>query len=520
MKISISNYRCFSRSDPATVDLDRGFTALVGPNNSGKSSFLKFFFEFRQLFRSISAQTLGEALTGKLQGFDPKTVGPLGDVFSDDNDGPIEITFNAPQGSPPPVTKVVITVPRAHANWSATAWDGPRRLPPERHTIRQNDGFTLVTNDNERLNFESFFQMWARFGNSLYIGPFRNILSVPGSNEYFDLHIGQAFIERWNNLKTGGDRTMTRRITEVSDAIMSIFGLTRLEINASPQNRTLMVVMSKGRSYRLDDLGSGLAQFVAVLATAAIARPEFVLIDEPELNLHPTLQMDFLTNLGSFAAFGVAFATHNIGLARAGAERVYAFHRSDDSTPPAIRAVEDMPRLSEFLGELSYGGYHEVGYDKVLLVEGVTEVKTVQQWLRRLGKDHTIVTLHLGGDNLINGRREDELAEIKRIAPNVYALIDSERGDATQPVPRNRQDFQGVCARLGITCCVLERRATENYFPGTAIERALGRGSGELGPYDSLGGRWKKSENWRIAREMTIGELDATGDLAVFLRTL
>lgn len=53
--ITIKNYRCFSDSRPARNRLGQGYTALVGTNNSGKSSLLKFFFNFRNLFGRLSS---------------------------------------------------------------------------------------------------------------------------------------------------------------------------------------------------------------------------------------------------------------------------------------------------------------------------------------------------------------------------------------------------------------------------------------------------------------------------------
>ena len=76
--------------------------------------------------------------------------------------------------------------------------------------------------------------------------------------------------------------------------------------------------------YKASELGSGLVQFILVFSNAAMRNPRaaYILLDEPELSLHPSLQLDFLTALGSFASEGVIFATHSIGLARASADHL------------------------------------------------------------------------------------------------------------------------------------------------------------------------------------------------------
>lgn len=158
----------------------------------------------------------------------------------------------------------------------------------------------------------------------------------------------------------------------------------------------------------------------------------------------------------------------------------------------------------------------------MLLVEGPTDVPTIQQLLRKYKKDHLVVLLQLGGSSMINANRDVELHEIKRVCPDVYALIDSERASAEAPVPANRQAFAAACEQAQITCHILERRAIENYFSGAAIKKVKGEKYRGLQSYEKLeqvSPSWGKSENWRIALEMSSEELDAT-DLGTFFSSL
>src|SRR5260370_31438994 len=117
--------------------------------------------------------------------------------------------------------------------------------------------------------------------------------------------------------------------------------------------------------------------------------------------LHHSVQFDVLTTLGSYARQGVIFSTHVLGLARASEERIYSLQKKKDGISQ-LRPLERTARLPEFLGELSFSGYQELGFDKVLLVEGATDVKTFQQFLRKYGLDHKVVIVPLGGSQLIN----------------------------------------------------------------------------------------------------------------------
>lgn len=130
--------------------------------------------------------------------------------------------------------------------------------------------------------------------------------------------------------------------------------------------------------------------------------------------------------------------------------------------------------------------------------------------------------LPLGGASLINGVSELELQEVKRISNNVSALIDSERSAAGVLLSTEREAFRSVCEAAGIDCHVLERRATENYLSSRAIQAVAGDKHTALGHYERLRDRqsgWSKAQNWRIAREMTLLEIEGT-DLKGFLEAL
>jgi hypothetical protein len=158
-----------------------------------------------------------------------------------------------------------------------------------------------------------------------------------------------------------------------------------------------------------------------------------------------------------------------------------------------------------------------------LLVEGVTDVITTQQFLRKLQLDHQTVIIPLGGNTLINGHRERELAELKRLSKNVFVLIDSEKQAADEKLSEKRTQFVSICKGLEFDLCVLEQgRAIENYFPDRAVKQALGNSYSSLAPFQALKdlqNGWSKSDNWRIALETNIEEIRNT-DFGQFLHRL
>jgi energy-coupling factor transporter ATP-binding protein EcfA2 len=361
-------------------------------------------------------------------------------------------------------------------------------------------------------------EAFASLRKTLYVGSFRNAINIGTLEQYFDIQIGNAFIRQWQSLQSGPSKSHNQAIIRLVDDIRKIFRLQKLEVLPAENGQTLHLNIDDSPR-KLPEIGSGLAQFVVVLANAATQTPDFILIDEPELNLHPSLQVQFLTALGSYAKKGVLFATHNVGLARACAQLIYSL-RQDLKGESEVKPFEATPRLAEFLGELSFSGYRDLGFKRVLLVEGVNDLLTIQQFLRWTNKDQHVLMLSLGGSEFINGARRAELMEITRVSDDILALIDSERLSEGEKLPKDREEFKQVCNECKIDCHVLKRRAIENYFPAAAIQRVKGASFRALGQYEHLKDLepfgWPKSENWRIAREMTASDLEGT-DLGDFL---
>src|SRR5262249_2047601 len=161
---------------------------------------------------------------------------------------------------------------------------------------------------------------------SIYIGAFRNAIHVGTQTGYYDLQIGEAFIAQWRNWQAGASQRGRDAAFQVADKVRQIFGFRQLQIHPSNDGKTLVVFVD-GKSYLLPVLGAGIAQMIVVRANVAMKNPSSIFIDEPELNLHPTLQRDFLAALGGFAQEGVVFATHSVGLAQSEADLVYSVRR-------------------------------------------------------------------------------------------------------------------------------------------------------------------------------------------------
>lgn len=528
IRITLRNYRAFDDTKPVEWSLDDDFRAFVGVNNSGKSSLLRFFHEARpalQVLRALGNGSNQAMVQGRphVPGF--ASVADHQEVFCNRNtrDMTVEFALGDPTetelGAEP--SKVVFRWRRSDAG--LTVAFAIQDSDPAHGVRVEGDPLAPIVSINgteKRLDLTRYVEAFTELSAGLYLGPFRNAVNVGAKSDYYDLQIGEAFIATWDQYKTGNNRAQNRQAIAVERELQEIFGFAKLEINASPGNQTLQII-ADDQPYQLQEQGAGLAQFIVVLAFVALRRPPYVFIDEPEQNLHPALQLDFLTTLAKYTTRGLVFSTHSIGLARAIAEEIYSVRRLPDDSRE-VRPLEGTRDLVEFLGELNLSGYEELGFRSILLVEGTTEVPTIQRWLRLYGIDHQVVLVPLGGASMINGRSAGALNEIKRISTRVAVLIDSERSEAGASLAKDREDFVTVCRDLGFDVHVLDRRALENYLTEAAVKAVKGGKYRALGEFEALkesSQPWGKNENWRIAAEMTRSDLDGT-DVGQFFQSL
>lgn len=445
VEVTLKNYRCFSDEHPAQFRLGDGISAFIGANHAGKSSLLKFFYEFRNLFARLANGEFVNASRGSIA-FDYMGVADQTEVFCNLNSRDLTIELN-PLGGLGSVDHFRLVVARGTNSATLYVRAGGRDLPGGQISGAGNSLSYGSASSHEALApWADAMQFLQQLGQTTYVPAFRNAINVGAESPYFDIQAGQGFISNWHALKTGPAKASTEAILKLTNDIRELFKFPSLEINATSDGQSLQVIIG-GRVYRLAEIGSGLVQFILTLGSVANRSSAYVLLDEPELNLHPSLQLAFVTTIASYGASGLCFATHSIGLARSSAERVYTIRRLSDGSSEIV-PLEAQTSLAEFLGELGYLGYREMGFDRILLVEGPKDLKAVQQILRMYGKDDKVLLLPLGGNSGINAGAGPQLSELLRVSGNVAAIIDSEKMDRDDSLEAPREAFRQTCTDL------------------------------------------------------------------------
>jgi hypothetical protein len=212
-RLTIKNYRGFSDQTPACVEVGEGLTALLGPNNAGKSSLKLFIYEMRALFDVLRR---GPARSPQIIGGSPIGVGgypgtsDVAEIFNNSNDRDLtfEIEVVDPTlrpGSSHTINRLVGTCQRSSPlQWSfrfcslqsgsSPAHSGTGYTPIDQYRFRSGNGQTVY-------DFEDMLEILEAFFGARYYGAFRNALNQ-GSSQHYDFQIGTAFIDLWNNWKS------------------------------------------------------------------------------------------------------------------------------------------------------------------------------------------------------------------------------------------------------------------------------------------------------------------------------
>lgn len=533
-KLTLRNYRCFDWDNPAVLEFGGGFTAYVGANNSGKSSALRSIFELRNIFSNIL--TPFSPNSGFRLNIVPIGIVDITEVANDSSPSKfcLEIEINSSflpaDRTQLHATEVALEYDTQSQvllakSYTAIAPNG-ENIYFDETKIRQAKatglGQVFTYPDNVVVDFSAILDFAVSLHQSKYFPAFRNAINE-GAGNYYDLPVGTSLVTTWDSWKAGSWRAQKNAISQVEKEIASLLGFDTLQINADQSGKTLDIIID-GRPQKLHEVGAGVAQLIIVLAAALVSKPPYILIDEPELSLHPQLQLKFLTTLASYTQKGLLFSTHSISLARSGAQRIYAVKKIKNGLSQMHPFNDNAINYGEWLGELNYSSRVELGCEGLLLVEGPTDVLFFQEFLRKLGKDHKYLLMQLGGSSLIRGGVIPQLSELTRIIDpsKIRVFIDSEKKSAEEPLAEDRAAFISDCTSIGIQVHVSEWRATENYFEQKGLRKALNERHQPLGHFQKLKDSpapWHKSQNWRIARETELDDIINT-DLGKFLVSL
>lgn len=409
--------------------------AIVGKNNSGKSSILH---AIDMAGLAIEANTW-DSFQPKLQ---------TKDMFSDVGSFSIDLSYE----------------------------DGSNL------TIKSNPHFGPVKTPNptDQQKFKSIL-IWPDVGAGMlqrqHRTPLWIIQQVENRNFAAVDSLQILFAIKYYALKN--ERGLTPQTYQVLlDEIMHYFpDIEDVESDRTEQDIATLTYKEYGRQLDILYSGSGLKHFIDVLLKTTISNAKVVLLDEPEMGLHPDLQRRFLYYLHKFANdkdIQIFMATHSPVLLNY-ADAI-SYYRVTNSK--GIRSVISVPEdaIHTLLSDMGVRPSDIFNQDICLLVEGASEVVFFEHVIRNLYAEDfenaSVGIVQYGGssaDGIISG--DIDVSNIVPAQKYTYWIRDRDAKPSETP-SANSTKFKNALNRLSLKCHIWSKREIEYYYPEEVLVAA------------------------------------------------
>lgn len=260
---------------------------------------------------------------------------------------------------------------------------------------------------------------------------------------------------------------------QIIDAIQRFFPeIEQITSELTEANIPTLTYCEYGTNRDLIYAGAGLKHFVDIFVKVVLSRASVVLIDEPEMGLHPSLQRELLAHLLKLNhEIGIQFfiAAHS-PVFLSNPEKVALFvMQNQKGQRSAVRVSEES--LYTVWSDLGIRPGDLLQNDITVLVEGQSDViffENILELYREDLRDMAVGVVQYGGDSALG--IIDGTINVKNIVPgNSFRLWIRDRHRSPQEPPEsNSTRFKHALEENDEKCHILKNREIEYYFPQAA----------------------------------------------------
>lgn len=280
--------------------------------------------------------------------------------------------------------------------------------------------------------------------------------------------IGREEAQRLLALKTR--RGGTERLRSLQQTVEGLLGV---KVDAFESGNPPPGIRNREASAELDvdDFlvevnGSGIREALRLILDIEFQQPDILLVEEPEIHLHPALETSMMRYLmGVSGTSQIFITTHSTNfLDTIDMQTIYLVSKKDSTTVSRLDYRDAETRIPRELGIRLSSLFM---YDKVVFVEGPSDEKVIVEWAKKIGtnlSNRNIGFIPIRGvRNLFYYAAAEVLEFLSRRRVDTWFILDSDE--------RTLADIENLKKRAPSTAKFhfTKRRELENYLLSTRV---------------------------------------------------